>query len=469
MIKISPVPDESYKSHDFVITVNGINLDAYKCRVSRIPFNRVWPGYQRPLDQTEMASFAYLAADEEVEFAITPNKDFSEVVIRPLSKKVEFDVQNGVIRFRIKKAGQYTVELDGHHNALHLFVNPIEEYLKDDNTIYFGPGVHYAGHIDMQDNQTIFVDSGAVVHCSITAADKKNIAIKGHGIIDNSSFKRPSKSCPRCPTSVVFTRCMNVEISGVIFNDASAWTATFFNCDNILVDNIKTIGMWRYNSDGVDFVNSSNGIVRNSFLRNFDDVIVLKGIKGYDHRNVENILVENCVLWCDWGRALEIGAETCADEYRNIVFRNCDIIHASTKAMDLQNGDRANVHMVLFEDIRVEYSKYAMPEVYQESDDMEYVWDGKPNIPWLFYAHLYCGLWSDDNLLGTNSNIRLKNIQVFMDEGLERPKIGLYGANEDHMTYDITIEELYINGVKVVSYEDANIHTNEFVQNVVVK
>ena len=63
MIKISPVPDESYKSHDFVITVNGINLDAYKCRVSRIPFNRVWPGYQRP-DQTEMASFAYLAADE---------------------------------------------------------------------------------------------------------------------------------------------------------------------------------------------------------------------------------------------------------------------------------------------------------------------------------------------------------------------------------------------------------------------
>ena len=82
---------------------------------------------------------------------------------------------------------------------------------------------------------------------------------------------------------------------------------------------------------------------------------------------------------------------------------------------------------------------------------------------------MYCGLWSDDNLLGTNSNIRLKNIQVFMDEGLERPKIGLYGANEDHMTYDITIEDLYINGVKVVSYEDANIHTNEFVQNVVVK
>ena len=44
-------------------------------------------------------------------------------------------------------------------------------------------------------------------------------------------------------------------------------------------------------------------------------------------------------------------------------------------------------------------------------------WKAKHSMA--FLSHLYCGLWSDDNLLGTNSNIRLKNIQVFMDEGLE--------------------------------------------------
>src|SRR5699024_9673370 len=132
-----------------------------------------------------------------------------------------------------------------------------------------------------------------------------------------------------CPTSAIFYNCQNVEISGVIFKDSCSWTATFFNCDNMLIENVKTIGMWRYNSDGIDFVNSANGIIKNCFLRNFDDVIALKGLKGYDNRNVENILVENCVLWCDWGRALEIGAETCADEYRNIIFRNCDILHTT--------------------------------------------------------------------------------------------------------------------------------------------
>lgn len=475
MIKISPIPDKSYISNDFDIyvkgsdIVNGMNLEAYKCRVSAMPFNRVWPGYQRSITQTETATFAYLSIDEEVEFTVTPTKEFKEVIIRPLSKNIQATVIDGSIIFKIKEIGQYTIEIDGHHNALHLFVNPIEEYVEEENTIYFEPGVHYAGVIEMEDNQTIYIADGAVVHCSIHATDKKNIAIKGHGIIDNSTFNRPTKACLGCFTSLALTRCKNVEISGVIFNDACSWTATFFNCDNILVDNIKTIGMWRYNSDGFDFVNSANCIVKNSFLRNFDDVIVLKGLKRYDTRNVENILVENCVLWCDWGRALEIGAETCADEYRNIVFRDCDVIHASNMAMDIQNGDRANVHTVHFEDIRVEYSKYGMPEIYQQNDDMEYVWDGTPHVPYLFYAHLYCGLWSNDNLLGSNKNIRLKNIQVFLDEGLPAPKIGLYGANREHMTTDITIEDLYINGVKVMSYDEANIHTNEFVDNIIVR
>lgn len=466
MIKISPIPDTSYKSMDFNITVNGMSLDVYRCRVSAMPFNTIWPGHQRPLSQTEMASFAYLAIDEETHITVTPNKEFKEVIIRPLSKRIQPEVSKGTIKFSIKEIGQYTVELDGHHHALHLFVNPIEEFVEEENTLYFGPGVHHPGKIEMEDNQIIYIAEGAIVHCSISATDKNNIAIKGQGIIDNSTFKRPTSACLGCDTSMVFTRCKNVEIKGVIFHDSCSWAATFFNCDNVIVDNIKMIGMWRYNSDGIDIVNSANCIVKNSFLRNFDDVIALKGLKRWDSRNVENVLVENCVLWCDWGRALEIGAETCADEYRNIVFRNCDIIHVSNMAMDIQNGDRANVHALLFEDIRVEYSKYGMPEVYQENDDMEYLWDGTPHVPWLFYAHLYCGRWSNDNLLGSNKNIRLKNIKVFLDKGLPRPKIGLYGANDEHMTTDITIQDLYINGVKVESYEEANIHTNEYVKNI---
>lgn len=61
----------------------------------------------------------------------------------------------------------------------------------------------------------------------------------------------------------------------------------------------------------------------------------------------ENILVERCVIWCDWGRALEIGAETNAPEYRNIIFRDCDIIHGSSVMMDIQHHNRAEIHHIL--------------------------------------------------------------------------------------------------------------------------
>ena len=35
---------------------------------------------------------------------------------------------------------------------------------------------------------------------------------------------------------------------------------------------------------------------------------------------IENIIVDSCVLWNDWGRALEIGASIVADTIKNVSF-----------------------------------------------------------------------------------------------------------------------------------------------------
>ena len=64
----------------------------------------------------------------------------------------------------------------------------------------------------------------------------------------------------------------------------------------------KVFGQWRYNNDGVNIVNSKNITVKNSFVHSFDDSITIKGIDRYAETDNENILSENCVLWCDWGK-----------------------------------------------------------------------------------------------------------------------------------------------------------------------
>ena len=62
--KLSAFKYEEPISKDFRVLVNGEEVPVYTCRISRIPFNRPFPGYQRPIDQTEEASFVNIVSDE---------------------------------------------------------------------------------------------------------------------------------------------------------------------------------------------------------------------------------------------------------------------------------------------------------------------------------------------------------------------------------------------------------------------
>lgn len=473
MVKLYPIPETVEKCRHFSIMVNGQSAEAYSCTVSAVPFNRCWPGYQRPIDQTEEASFVYFDTDESVSIELEACKDFSDLKIRPLSKNIKATVSNRKISFSAG-VGHYTVELDGHHNALHIFINPIKEYTIDKDSsdvLYFAPGVHNPGLIELKSGQTVFIDGGAVVHGSVYSSDADNIKIIGRGIIDNSTYERFTYR------PMDLKRCRNVEVEGIIFKDSNEWTLTAMNCDNLIIDNAKAIGMWRYNADGFDICNSSNAIIRNCFLRTFDDGIVFKGVKivyngenlGFDLRNVENHLVENCVLWCDWGKALELGAETCADEYFNITYRNCDIIHADSVALDIQNGDRAYIHDVKYEDINVEYSKYSTGGMIQESDEQKYTPGKEPHIPQLIHAEIFDCVWSQDKQRGRIEGVKYKNITVYADEGLKLPPMAFKGFSAEHSVKDIEIENIVINGKHYCDKSDFEFEENEFANNIKLK
>ncbi len=80
-----PAPDGTEASRDFNLYVNHEPVFVYTARVSAIPVNQVWPGHQRPLEQTEIASFAYFDFSGKVSLEIHSTQDIHDVVIRPIS------------------------------------------------------------------------------------------------------------------------------------------------------------------------------------------------------------------------------------------------------------------------------------------------------------------------------------------------------------------------------------------------
>jgi hypothetical protein len=466
-IKTYDAPKEENASEDFSVTVNGEPVFVYQARVSAIPFNQVWPGYQRPIDQTEIASFAYWDMSGSADIRIQSSKQIESVNVKPASLGIKPEIDGNTISFTLERRAYVTVEVNGMHNALHLFISPFEEQIPDkydEDVLYFGPGIHSPGIIQMRSGQTVYIAGGAVVYGSIEAWEKNDIKVLGRGILDQSGFERKEAQ-----GGVSFFGCENCVIDGIIFRDPNVWTIIPAGCRDVSISNVKLIGLWRYNSDGIDIVNCEEVVIKRCFIRSFDDSIVIKGLQGrggFETRDlpVKNIRAEKCVIWNDWGRALEIGNETCAPEMSNIHFKDCDLIRTTRAAMAIPQGDRALVKDIVFENIRFEIDDYNLPpkfqkekgEIYDPESEKEY-------CPALLYIQIEEDRYSKDTERGNTRNIVLKNITV---SGKQMPKTWLRGHDAQHTIEGITVENLTFNGEKITSAEQGRFEIGDFVDDI---
>ncbi len=468
------IDTEKKLNDDYQVKINGEECEVRECRVSAMPYNRIWMGVQRPIDQTELASYISVFSDENAVFEIKAKKEFKNAFIKPYSKNIKVEVSNDIIRFTLTEFGQYVLELDDSHCALHIFYNEIKDYPeKEKATYYFGPGIHFARRIELKDNDIIYVDEEAVVYTVICGKNVKNVKIFGGGVIDGGMEERvfPSGYTDVTTGVIRLYNSENISVKDVIIKDSAVWIFSMFDCADIEIDGIKIVGHWKYNTDGIDVCNSKNVVIRNSFIRAFDDVITIKGL--YNAKMcVENILIENCVMWCDWGRNAEIGHETATAEIKNITFKNCDLLYSSFAALSIHHGNEAEIHHVTYENINVEYSLTETPPVFHNIDDEKYSGYGETHVPPLIFASTTDRRPQETQLegpvYGNIHDILYKNINVYLPEGIDKPEINFSSIEGGPVFKNFTVDGLYVNGEKQENFNNFK-YICENVENVVIK
>jgi len=474
------------------VTLNGRPARVRLCRESAIPFNRGFPGTQRPGDQTESAGFVSFSADEPVRVAVSGGSSEGRAVVRPLSSGVSLvETRTGTVEFTLEKPGYYVLEQGSSHHALYFFYDAPAPAGEDGKSArwHFGPGIHFPGLIRLKSGDSVYIDPAAIVFGCIFGKDARNIRIFGGGTLHGGMTERFFRSFYEDiqGSTIKFYNSSDIRISGIIVQDSPCWTTSFFGCSDIRIDHVKIVGQWRYNTDGIDLCNTDHVEILDSFVRSFDDAIVLKGV---DHANlttvnwrqarpVTDITVHNCVVWCGWGRTLEVGIETASPEFARILFEDCDLIHNSAVCMDIQNGNDADIHDVTFRNIRIEYQADALPEVLQLTDSQTYrpgpyyqgadkpfdetrKWMGLPKL--LFIDNHKYGF---PGVFGSTHDILFENITVTAepDVPLKLP-VRIANLSDAAVCRDITLRNLTVNGKRLEGTHDVAYDTEGNVENV---
>ena len=454
-VTIYPAPAGEELSANFTVKADGRPLPVYAAKVAPLAPERRWKAMD---DKTNSASYFDLAAFGYFDLAGRANITVScpqEIVsakVLPTSYGLVPKVQGKTLSFTLAQPRHLTIEVNGNWvNSLHLFANPPETNApspNDPNVIYFGPGIHEIGSLEVGSGKTVYVAGGAVVRGVIKPEEKfsisgysglrnyqptlrlrgSHITLRGRGIIDGG----------RSPTharNLVYAQGTNLFLEGVILRDSSTWTVPVRRCENVHIQNLKLIG-YRANSDGIDICNSQDVLVEGCFLRTLDDLVVIKTDKGQGP--VRNVLVRGCVLWNEVAHALSVGAEL-REDVDGVTFRDCDIIRDKGREWTLRvyHCDSARVSNIRFENLRIE-----------ESPRLISLWIDK-------------AFWSRDEERGHIQGVTFRNITATCSPLV----VELKGYDAEHLVQDVEFRNVRVNGRPL---REQDIKKNEFVRGVTV-
>ncbi len=393
---------------------------------------------------------------------------FERAEVRPKSYFIDYEkLDDHTITFTLDKPRKISVEFDGDRwNNLFLFADETDTAIPDkadDNVLWYGPGVHEAGKIELQSGQTLYLHPDALVYGYVEANEASNIRICGRGILDGSKENMDYGDGKVRYSQLLLINCSDVTVEDIVFRNTPTWNIVTVGCDNIHFDGIKEIGS-NANSDGFDIVSSSNVLIENTMQRNKDDNISVKaidldvntsglldGLRGnkIEKLNVtecRNIRMRNCVLWADEAHNMLIGPDVNGTTVSGIYFENIDVLQ------NRQNDDvYPGVMAVMIADQGV-YSDIHWKDIRVEDIDAGQVIS-------LTYQNAYAPLGYGQSL----RDVTFENISYI---GTKASPSRILGLDATHTVENVTVTNYRINGVPVIDAETGNITTNGFTKNI---
>lgn len=424
-------------SVDTKVLVNGKESYVYETNVNN---THTWVGSYMP-DQSR-TPITYFDFDGTVEITVkVPNTDIKAVTVRPLKYdiKPEINTKKHTVTFRVNQPDAYTVEFNNSTSrAVHIFANEIEDpkdipNKDDEDVFYIGPGEWNIENIVLSDNQTLYISGGAVVHGIVNANFAKNVKVCGRGIIDNSNlegWKGRSASIP-----LKFDNCQDFEVDGIISLNSNAWCLQAYDTIGGKIDGLKMITS-RPNGDGISLQSCKSVEVKNSFVRAWDDALV---VKNYD-TNSRNIKFSNVQVWTDLAQSMEIGYETNKGAQEDstissISFENITVLHNFHKpVLSIHNADDAAISDISYKNIVVEDAQLGRG-------------DGAPQL--IELKVLKNANWSTTDERGTISNVKIDGFKVI--DGINGLQVSVNGYDAEHNVKDVTIKGLTIKGDAITS------------------
>jgi hypothetical protein len=218
------------------------------------------------------------------------------------------------VEFDLTQAAKLSVEINGEiRHPLLVFADPPEsEPVPEpgDNVLYYGPGVHNVGKVEVKSNETVYIAGGAYVKGYFEGGtNKHDVVIRGRGVL--SGEDDPHKS--HHMIQIMGNNTHDIRIEGITIVN-SPWTHIRLWGKHNTVRDVKMIS-WYYNTDGV--LLGADSLLEDSFFKLNDDAIKLYH---------SGITVRNCVIWQLMNGAPFQLTWNVSQRTRDVTVSDCDVI-----------------------------------------------------------------------------------------------------------------------------------------------